>query len=332
MRKVFLLTLIILLSISSCKKKDSSYSLTISINNNGTVNYESGKYPEGETISLEATPDEGYAFIGWHGEGLEAPTDENPLTIILDSDKSIVANFLNLEDPDYSGMGIWSDEIYSEIIHVLDIPNALTDKTSSDTWTKIVTAFVKDAERHGLDLSYVLDGEISYGIKSNTGAGAWAYNGCRDQEVYIVLNKESHQRNFVDTVTTGDWWYWTIDGESNWGWLGTSSLANPGGRKYKDVPYALKTIWHELGHDILNLAHNCLSNNIMTSSMGGSYWCDESQIKFNGSYSFYSQEPSISWQKAVKDMFEGTNQYCKDCSNYTVDSICYGEFQVDPLN
>ena len=148
---------------------------------------------------------------------------------------------------------------------------------------------------------------------------------------YIVFNKESHQRNFVDTVTTGDWWYWTIDGEKNWGWS-ISSLGNPGGRKYKDVPYALSTIWHELGHDILNLDHNCLSNNIMTSSMGGSYWCDESQIQFNMEWSFYSQEPSISWQKAVKDMFEGVNQYCKDCSNYTVDSICYGEFQVDPLN
>ena len=316
----------------SCKKDDSSYSLNISKNNMGVVNYETGKYPAGETIILEAMPDENFAFIGWHGEGLENPTDENPLTIVLDSDKSIVANFLNLEDPEYSGMGIWTDEIYSEIIHVLDLPNVLTEKTVSDAWTLIVTAFINDAERHGLDLSYVLDGEISYSIESQIGAGGKAYNHCTDNGVWIVLNKESHQRNFINTLKTGDWWYWGGEENPVYGWmLGTSPLANPGGRKYKDVPQALLLIWHELGHDILNLAHNCLSNNIMTSSMGGAYWCDGSQIKFNSSYSYYSQEPSISWQKAVKDMFEGINQYCIDCSNYTGNPICYGELQVESL-
>ena len=66
-------------------------------NNNGIVNYESGKQPIGEKIVLEATPDPGYAFVGWHGEGLDNPTDENPLTIVLDSEKSIVANFVNMK-------------------------------------------------------------------------------------------------------------------------------------------------------------------------------------------------------------------------------------------
>ena len=81
----------------------------------------------------------------------------------MDSNKDITANFLDLNNPDYSGMGIWSDEIYGNIIY--DIPDELTTgDTSTEAWTKIVTAFVKDAERHGLDLNYVLDGKISYSI------------------------------------------------------------------------------------------------------------------------------------------------------------------------
>ena len=66
-------------------------------------------------------------------------------------------------------MGIWFDEIYGNIIY--DIPDELTTgDTSTEAWTKIVTAFVKDVERHGLDLNYVLDGKISYSIESKIGA------------------------------------------------------------------------------------------------------------------------------------------------------------------
>jgi len=328
----------------SCKKDDSSYSLNINTINSGTVDIENGEYPSGEIISLTATPSRGFWFLGWHGGGLENPTDENPLSIVMDSNKDITANFLNLNDPDYSGMGIWSDEIYGNIIY--DIPDELTKEASTEAWTKIVTAFVKDAERHGLDLNYVLDRKILYSIESKIGAGGLAINTCRDESVHIMFNKESHHKNFVETLKTGDWKYWRIDdqgnvnvdkdgdgiaeGEIKWGWSNNFSYNKNG--VHFDVPFALKLIWHELGHDILNLDHNCLSNNIMTSSMGTAYHCDESQIKFNMSFSYYSQDPNLSWQKAVKDMFEGVNQYCKDCSNYFADGEdppnCIGELKL----
>ena len=86
----FLVTLCFFIS---CKKKSNSYNLDISIKNNGTVNYESGKQPIGEIIKLQAIPEDGFEFIGWHGDGLDNPTDENPLTLIMDSNKDIIANF-----------------------------------------------------------------------------------------------------------------------------------------------------------------------------------------------------------------------------------------------
>tara|TARA_B100001093_G_scaffold330334_1_gene315364 strand:- start:369 stop:575 length:207 start_codon:yes stop_codon:yes gene_type:complete len=67
---------------------------------------------------------------------------------MMDSNKSIIVNFLNLQDPDYNGMGIWTDEIYSEIIHFLDLGDKLLESTSSEARSKIVSAFVKDANKH----------------------------------------------------------------------------------------------------------------------------------------------------------------------------------------
>ena len=66
----------------------------------------------------------------------------------------------------------------------------------------------------------------------------------------------------------------------------------------------------------------------MTSSMGTAYHCDQSQIMFNGRLSYYSQDPNLSWQKAVKYMFEGANQWYKDCTKYPGIPKCYGELQV----
>ena len=255
MRKVFLLTLIILLSISSCKKKDSSYSLTISINNNGTVNYESGKYPEGETISLEATPESGYRFIGWDGEDLESPTDENPITIFMDSNKSIIANFVNIDDPDYSGMGFWADEIYSSI-----------DWDLENNFRSIVEAFVKDGERHGVDVSHVLENDLKFElVEEIPGAKANAPGTCWKNRVSI---------NYVSSTYLAE-----IESLKK----GTYGYSN-GIRYDGDVPSIFKTMWHEFGHDILNLGHTCGDGFIMNGSGG----CEPGIVTSGGPQSYYS--------------------------------------------
>ena len=79
-----LLIFLLLVTIFCCKKDDSTISLIILKNNNGIVNYESGKQPIGEKIVLEATPDPGYICTAWRR--VDNPTDENPLTIVLDSE------------------------------------------------------------------------------------------------------------------------------------------------------------------------------------------------------------------------------------------------------
>ena len=50
-------------------------------------------------------------------DGKELYPEGINVDIYSKDDKNITANFLDLNNPDYSGMGIWSDEIYGNIIY-----------------------------------------------------------------------------------------------------------------------------------------------------------------------------------------------------------------------
>ncbi len=68
------------------------YTLTATVNpaNGGTVSPASGTYLAGSQIQVTATPNTNYTFANWSGDA----TGTNPtVTITMDADKSIVANF-----------------------------------------------------------------------------------------------------------------------------------------------------------------------------------------------------------------------------------------------
>ena len=296
LKNLFLST--ILCFFITCKKKSNSYNLDISIKNNGTVNYESGKYPSGETIILEAKPESGFRFIGWEGKGLENPTDENPITVFMDSNKSIIANFVNINNPDYSDMGFWADEIYSSI-----------DWDLENNFSSIVEAFVKDGERHGVDLSHVLENELKFTLKEDLPGGKKAYGAgmCWKHRVNI-LYKSSNYFAEIENLKKGTYGY------SN------------GIRYDGDVPTIFKTMWHEFGHDILNLKHNCGDGFIMNGSGG----CKAGIVKSRGSLSWFSNDNKRSIRYQVKILFEGVNQRCMGCENYDpdyVDNYCNGQIE-----
>lgn len=67
------------------------HTVTISVNGNGTVTgANTGKYLEGTELTLTATPEDHYEFTGWTGD---VTLTDNPLTIPVDGDKNITANF-----------------------------------------------------------------------------------------------------------------------------------------------------------------------------------------------------------------------------------------------
>lgn len=71
---------------------EENYSLDVSATN-GTVEVDPDKrtFAPGSEVELTAEPDDGYEFDEWTGD---ASGSENPLTITMDSDKSITASFV----------------------------------------------------------------------------------------------------------------------------------------------------------------------------------------------------------------------------------------------
>jgi uncharacterized repeat protein (TIGR02543 family) len=71
----------------------TKFNLTTSVNGNGnvTLNPVGGTYDSGSTIKLTAIPDEGWQFDGW---GEDGSGQSNPLTIIMDGNKSVEARFI----------------------------------------------------------------------------------------------------------------------------------------------------------------------------------------------------------------------------------------------
>ncbi len=69
-----------------------TYSLQVTINpeEGGTVTPSSGKFNENEQVSIKASPSPEYVFSDWTGSN---SSQSNPINVIMNSDKSLIANF-----------------------------------------------------------------------------------------------------------------------------------------------------------------------------------------------------------------------------------------------
>lgn len=81
----------------------NTYTVNFSSSNEtyGTVSATNGTNPldsdtkvtEGDTVTFTATPSSGYTFTGWTVNGASAPSTDNPYTITVNKDTTVVANF-----------------------------------------------------------------------------------------------------------------------------------------------------------------------------------------------------------------------------------------------
>lgn len=76
----------------------TQYTVSASTNGNGSVTG-GGTYDDGSVISLTAAPDSGYQFDGWSGD---ASGSSNPLSVTVDSDKTITASFSAIPPTQYT--------------------------------------------------------------------------------------------------------------------------------------------------------------------------------------------------------------------------------------
>jgi outer membrane protein assembly factor BamB len=72
-----------------------SYSITVNVIDSGVVSKNPDKsfYNSSESVTLTATPSTGYHFVSWKGDITQGQDTDNPLTITIDSNKTITATF-----------------------------------------------------------------------------------------------------------------------------------------------------------------------------------------------------------------------------------------------
>jgi len=95
MRKIiFLFSFLILLS--TCKKdEDTSVLVNASVANSseGSVDFKSGDYSIGSSVTFSATPKTGYVFTNWTDTNSNQTYTSNPLSITVNENTTLVANF-----------------------------------------------------------------------------------------------------------------------------------------------------------------------------------------------------------------------------------------------
>lgn len=116
-----------LISLFSCKKDDDNpqeitYTLTVNSSDGGTVNLESGTFNAGSTLTLIATPEQGYAFDFWGGDA----NGSNPeYSLILNQDSEVTANFSAIDtNPEISdNIALLNEDLIDTSGYVFAIEN-----------------------------------------------------------------------------------------------------------------------------------------------------------------------------------------------------------------
>ena len=77
-----------------------TYTINVSTAEGGTASG-GGEYEQGSSVTLTATPENGYRFIAWTENDEQISTDEN-YTFIADHDRTLVAIFMPISKPTYT--------------------------------------------------------------------------------------------------------------------------------------------------------------------------------------------------------------------------------------
>lgn len=109
----FILASVFLTAVSCSTKSTPSYQLITSSvpAEGGSVSPASGEHDEGAEVQVQASANENWIFDGWEGDQTGS---QNPVTVMMDTDKTINARFIKREYPltiNYEGEGSVTESI-----------------------------------------------------------------------------------------------------------------------------------------------------------------------------------------------------------------------------
>ena len=114
MKKIVLLFFSLALTVNCSPDPEIPvYTLTVIAGDGGTVSQMGGSFEEGTSVTITATPNPEYEFTGWSGG---ASGTDNPLTLVMTTDKSITASFAKKKyalTVDVVGQGTVNEQVIS---------------------------------------------------------------------------------------------------------------------------------------------------------------------------------------------------------------------------
>lgn len=96
------------------------YTLTVTAEEGGTVSTEGGTYDEGTEVTITATPDDGYEFVGWFNEDGGLVSDEISYTVEIGANIQLVSNYnllpiiFSSKSPRYSQINETTSNFYNQ--------------------------------------------------------------------------------------------------------------------------------------------------------------------------------------------------------------------------
>ena len=92
----YLLSLLLIMQFLNCKKDEDttvSVNATVANSSEGTVDFKSGDYAVGSSVTFTATPKTGYVFSSWTNTSTNQTYTTNPLSITVNENTNLIANF-----------------------------------------------------------------------------------------------------------------------------------------------------------------------------------------------------------------------------------------------
>ena len=173
--------------------------LTLQAVTGGQISGDSSSYTLGTNATLTATPTTGYVFSGWSGD---ASVTSNPLTLLMDGDKTVGAAFAqDSRDPDGDGL-----TNYEELIdHSTNPSNA--DSNTDGLRDGLALALGKNPnEDHSAFVATLIAERAQLGLRSDSDftdlrAGLMSLQraaGSNKLEIRMKLPKSSNLQNWQD--------------------------------------------------------------------------------------------------------------------------------------
>ena len=203
----------------------TQYTLTVTAGEGGTLSTEGGTYDEGTEITITATPNDGYEFIGWEG----SDSDSSSLTVTLNGNVTIQPIFspletyytLSIENSENGIISIQGSRVYDENgpnlesinpnTYNIENPNVLIgryERRPSENGYHEVEIFFENGQlkwKNAAGFTWslnLIDGDLWSGADGNyevSKLGVYIDNN--DNVLALVFNGENYDRVADTTVT-----------------------------------------------------------------------------------------------------------------------------------